>query len=93
MPASTQRPTLLSLSLLSLLSTSRISSFHTLLETLPPVTLEWPEVKEVVELERGLMEGSYNRVWRMARGLLEKDGLGVLAEGLVGSIRYVAVFL
>jgi len=48
-------------------------------------------VKEVVELERGLMEGSYNKVWRMAGRLMEKEGggLGVLAEGLVGSIRSV----
>ncbi|KAL7413692.1 SAC3/GANP/Nin1/mts3/eIF-3 p25 family-domain-containing protein [Mrakia frigida] len=90
LPPSPSHPTLLSLHLLSLLSTSRTSAFHTLLETLPVQLLSADGVREIIELERGLMEGSYNKVWRMAKGLMDKDGgkgLGGLAELLVGSIR------
>lgn len=92
LPPSPSHPTLLSLHLLSLLSTSRTSAFHTLLETLPVPLLSADGVREIIELERGLMEGSYNKVWRMAKSLMDKDGgnsLGGLAELLVGSIRSV----
>ncbi|CED83668.1 26S proteasome regulatory complex, subunit RPN12/PSMD8 [Phaffia rhodozyma] len=101
LPPSPHRASLLALQLLALLSSSRTSAFHILLETIPPALQAEPDVKEVIELERGLMEGSYNKVWRMAASLIEKEkalagiavdskdggGLAVLADGLVGSIR------
>lgn len=33
------------------------------------------------------MEGSYNKVWRMAGEIVQREGVGAVGEGLIGSIR------
>ncbi|KAJ9097066.1 hypothetical protein QFC20_006262 [Naganishia adeliensis] len=93
LPPSPLRRPILGLALLSHLSTSRISQFHTMLEELSTtsntedadilndVYIRWP-----VELERSLMEGSYTKAWR-AKSRAPRKEYEVLAEGLMGTIR------
>ncbi|KAI5449678.1 regulatory particle non-ATPase [Naganishia albida] len=93
LPSSPLRRPILGLALLSHLSTSRISQFHTMLEELSTsanaedadilndVYIRWP-----VELERSLMEGSYTKAWR-AKSRAPRKEYEVLAEGLMGTIR------
>ncbi|GHJ90013.1 hypothetical protein NliqN6_6415 [Naganishia liquefaciens] len=93
LPPSPLRRPILGLALLSHLSTSRISQFHTMLEELSTssneedkdilndVYIRWP-----VELERSLMEGSYTKAWR-AKSRAPRKEYEVLAEGLMSTIR------
>lgn len=83
---STSQPPLLGLSLLSLLASSRIADFHTVLETLDEKMMDDVYVRWPIDLERWLMEGSYTKVWR-ARERVPREEYGVLLEGLVGTIR------
>ncbi|KAG7562887.1 hypothetical protein FFLO_01716 [Filobasidium floriforme] len=86
LPPSTSQPPLLGLSLLSLLASSRIADFHTVLETLDEQMMNDVYVRWPIDLERWLMEGSYTKVWR-ARERVPREEYGVLLEGLVGTIR------
>jgi 26S proteasome regulatory subunit N12 len=52
-------------------------------DILNDVYIRWP-----VDLERSLMEGSYTKAWR-AKSRAPRKEYEVLAEGLMGTIRYV----
>jgi 26S proteasome regulatory subunit N12 len=73
---SRERSKITGLYLLLLLSNSDYAGFHTLLESLivsegadgSAVVEEDPFIKYPVELERSLMEGSYDQVWRKTSG-------------------------
>ena len=78
LPASSNRSKITGLYLLLQLSQGDYAGFHTLLETLIVAegadaskggTVEDdPYIKYPIELERNLMEGSYDQVWRKTRG-------------------------
>jgi 26S proteasome regulatory subunit N12 len=78
LPASRDRSKITGLYLLLLLSQGDYAGFHTLLETLivaegpnagkGKTVEEDPYIKYPIELERSLMEGSYDQVWRKTRG-------------------------
>ncbi|CDH53774.1 proteasome 26s subunit [Lichtheimia corymbifera JMRC:FSU:9682] len=64
LPSSPQMFPLIALNLLRLLSQNRLSDFHTALETVDPEQLQSNAyIKQAVDLEQYLMEGSYNKVW------------------------------
>ncbi|KAI7886764.1 hypothetical protein K492DRAFT_215527 [Lichtheimia hyalospora FSU 10163] len=64
LPSSPQMFPLIALNLLRLLSQNRLSDFHTALETIDPEQLQSNAyIKQAVDLEQYLMEGSYNKVW------------------------------
>jgi 26S proteasome regulatory subunit N12 len=73
-PASKDRSKITGLYLLLLLSQGDYAGFHTVLEGLVMVEGRDAEVEEdefiryPVELERSLMEGSYDQVWRKTKG-------------------------
>jgi 26S proteasome regulatory subunit N12 len=73
-PASKERSKITGLYLLLLLSQGDYAGFHTVLEGLVMVEGRDTEVEEdefiryPVELERSLMEGSYDQVWRKTKG-------------------------
>ena len=72
-PASTQRSKITGLYLLLLLSQGDYAGFHTVLEGLVGLSEgktveEDPFIRYPVELERSLMEGSYDKVWRSTKG-------------------------
>jgi 26S proteasome regulatory subunit N12 len=73
-PASKDRSKITGLYLLLLLSQGDYAGFHTVLEGLVMVEGKDAEVEEdefiryPVELERSLMEGSYDQVWRKTKG-------------------------
>jgi 26S proteasome regulatory subunit N12 len=73
-PASKDRSKITGLYLLLLLSQGDYAGFHTVLEGLVMVEGQDAEVEEdefiryPVELERSLMEGSYDQVWRKTKG-------------------------
>jgi len=61
---STRMYSLLGLNLLCLLSQHKLSEFHTELELLPvDVVMNNVYIKHPIEIEQGLMEGSYAKVW------------------------------
>ncbi|CAO1636345.1 unnamed protein product [Jaminaea pallidilutea] len=86
LPPSENRPPLLGLSLLRLLSSNAIASFHTVLETLPADLLDSPYLQHPINLERWLMEGSYSKVWR-SRDQVPRDEYRFFVDGLMGTIR------
>ncbi|OWZ58528.1 hypothetical protein LQV05_004186 [Cryptococcus neoformans] len=85
-PASPNRPVTLGLHLLGLLSENLLTEFHTLLETLKPEELNDSFVRLPVDLERWLMEGSYNKVYR-ARDRVPRPEFEFLLERLMGTVR------
>ncbi|KAK0536352.1 regulatory particle non-ATPase [Tilletia horrida] len=88
LPPSENHHPLLGLSLLRLLASNQISSFHTALETLPPdVVQSSPYVQHPVNLERWLMEGSYSKVWS-ARQEAPRVEYQFFVDQLMGTIRH-----
>ncbi|CAO3694651.1 unnamed protein product [Rhizopus stolonifer] len=64
LPPSQQMYPLIGLNLLRLLSQNKLSEFHTTLEGIQHDELQLnPFIKQAVDLEQFLMEGSYNKVW------------------------------
>ncbi|WVR05122.1 hypothetical protein IAU60_002134 [Kwoniella sp. DSM 27419] len=86
LPASPNRPITLGLHLLALLSEGLLTEFHTLLETLKVDQLNDVFVRLPVDLERWLMEGAYNKVYR-ARDRVPREEFGFLLERLMGTVR------
>lgn len=62
LPPSPLEPTLTALTLLRLLVQNRVADFHTALEIIPDEVQASTEVAQVADLERWLMEGSYQSV-------------------------------
>ncbi|KAN0060950.1 regulatory particle non-ATPase [Thecaphora frezii] len=88
LPSSQNHQPLLGLSLLRLLSSNEIASFHTALETLPPdLVRDSPYLQHPVNLERWLMEGSYSKVWR-ARQQAPREEYSFFVDRLMGTIRH-----
>ncbi|RXK36725.1 26S proteasome regulatory subunit N12 [Tremella mesenterica] len=85
-PPSPLRPITLGLHLLALLSEGRLTDFHTVLETLQLDQLNDSFVKLPVDLERWLMEGAYNKVYR-ARERVPREEFAFLLERLMGTVR------
>ncbi|WWC61184.1 uncharacterized protein I303_103764 [Kwoniella dejecticola CBS 10117] len=85
-PESPNRPITLGLHLLSLLSQGLLTQFHTLLESLKIEQLSDVFVKLPVDLERWLMEGAYNKVYR-AKDRVPREEFGFLLEKLMGTVR------
>ncbi|KAL1968233.1 hypothetical protein VTN77DRAFT_2068 [Rasamsonia byssochlamydoides] len=90
-----QRSKITGLYLLLLLSSGDTSQFHTVLEGLiVEASLkgrsveEDPFIKYPVELERSLMEGSYDKVWRATKSeRVPSEDFGLFSSVLVGTIR------
>ncbi|KIM29433.1 hypothetical protein M408DRAFT_328705 [Serendipita vermifera MAFF 305830] len=75
------------LNLIRLLTQNRISDFHTILESLPPETLQDNKfIRHPVNLERWLMEGSYSKVWN-AREEAPAAEYRIFVDSLMGTIR------
>jgi 26S proteasome regulatory subunit N12 len=75
------------LNLIRLLTQNRISDFHTILESLPPETLQENKfIRHPVNLERWLMEGSYSKVWN-AREEAPAAEYKIFVDSLMGTIR------
>lgn len=88
LPASSNQQALLGLSLLRLLSSNAIASFHTTLETLPTeMVRDSPYLQHPVNLERWLMEGSYSKVWR-SRDQVPMEEFKFFVDGLMLTIRH-----
>ncbi|OCF71934.1 26S proteasome regulatory subunit N12 [Kwoniella mangroviensis CBS 8886] len=85
-PESPNRPITLGLHLLALLSEGLLTEFHTLLETLKVEQLSDIFVKLPVDLEKWLMEGAYNKVYR-AKDRVPREEFGFLLERLMGTVR------
>ncbi|KAL1989480.1 hypothetical protein VTN49DRAFT_7291 [Thermomyces lanuginosus] len=92
---SSQRSIITGLYLLLLLSSGDSAQFHTVLEGLiVEASLEGrrveddPYIKYPVELERSLMEGSYDKVWRATKSeTVPTEDFGLFSNILVGTIR------
>ncbi|KAH8693965.1 peptidase S8/S53 domain-containing protein [Talaromyces proteolyticus] len=90
-----QRSKITGLYLLLLLSSGDTSQFHTVLEgliveaSLKGYSVEDdPFIKYPVELERSLMEGSYDKVWRATKSSeVPTEDFGLFSDVLVGTIR------
>ncbi|KAE8382864.1 subtilisin-like protein [Aspergillus bertholletiae] len=90
-----QRSKITGLYLLLLLSMGDSTSFHTVLEglveeaSLKGKSIEDdPCIKYPVELERNLMEGSYDKVWRETKSeRVPSEDFGLFSNVLVGTIR------
>ncbi|EED12397.1 proteasome regulatory particle subunit (RpnL), putative [Talaromyces stipitatus ATCC 10500] len=90
-----QRSKITGLYLLLLLSSGDTSQFHTVLEGLiVEASLEGrsveddPFIRYPVELERSLMEGSYDKVWRATKSSeVPTEDFGLFSNVLVGTIR------
>jgi 26S proteasome regulatory subunit N12 len=76
------------LHLLFLLSEGQLTSFHQTLETLTVNDLSDVFIKLAVDLERWLMEGQYNRVYR-ARDRVPRPEYSYLLDRLVSQVRCV----
>ncbi|KDN38506.1 proteasome 26S subunit [Tilletiaria anomala UBC 951] len=88
LPPSTNHEPLLGLSLLRLLSSNAIASFHTALEALPSdLVQKSPYLQHPVNLERWLMEGSYSKVWR-AQKEAPREEYKFFVDSLMGTIRH-----
>ncbi|PYI19689.1 subtilisin-like protein [Aspergillus violaceofuscus CBS 115571] len=93
--SSSQRSKITGLYLLLLLSMGDSTSFHTVLEGLvEEASLQGrsveddPFIKYPVELERNLMEGSYDKVWRETNSeRVPGEDFGLFSSVLVGTIR------
>ncbi|ORX51716.1 hypothetical protein DM01DRAFT_1307498 [Hesseltinella vesiculosa] len=87
LPASSQMYPLIGLNLLRLLSQNRLSDFHTALETIDSQQLQAnPYIKQAVDLEQFLMEGSYNKVWS-SRGSVKGEEFLFFYDTLISTVR------
>ncbi|KAK9473386.1 26S proteasome-like protein regulatory subunit rpn12 [Dipodascopsis tothii] len=89
LPASENEKKLVALKLLLLLSKNDIAEFHTELETLEDEAETDPYIRYPVMLERWLMEGSYDRVWKATtqRSEVPAEEFAIFADILVNTIR------
>lgn len=84
---STQMYPLIGVNLLRLLSQNRLSDFHTALETIDSNQLQTnPFIKQAVDLEQFLMEGSYNKVWS-TRSTVQGEEFMFFYDILISTIR------
>ncbi|KAI8147126.1 cornichon protein-domain-containing protein [Fennellomyces sp. T-0311] len=87
LPPSQQMYPLTALNLLRLLSQNRLSDFHTALEGVDPDQLQTnPYIKQAVDLEQFLMEGSYNKVWS-TRSSVQGEEFLFFYDILINTIR------
>ncbi|KAI8343929.1 COP9 signalosome [Chlamydoabsidia padenii] len=87
LPPSPQMYPLIGLNLLRLLSQNRLSDFHTSLETIDPEQLQSNQyIKQAVDLEQFLMEGSYNKVWS-TRSTVQGEEFMFFYDILINTIR------
>ncbi|KAJ1551103.1 hypothetical protein HK096_003131 [Nowakowskiella sp. JEL0078] len=84
LPQSPRMYPLLGANLMRLLAYNRVAEFHTELELLEDCINVF--IKNPIELERSLMEGSYSRVWH-ARTNLPAEEYKLFVEMLVDTIR------
>ncbi|KAJ5885270.1 hypothetical protein N7495_009780 [Penicillium taxi] len=90
-----QRSKITGLYLLLLLSMGDSANFHTVLEGLvEEASLKGENIEDdayikyPVELERNLMEGSYDKVWRETKSVnLPSEDFGLFSNVLIGTIR------
>lgn len=79
---------LIGLNLLRLLSQNRLSDFHTTLESIDSDQLQSnPFIKQAVNLEQFLMEGSYNKVWS-TRSSVQGEEFLFFYDILMSTIRH-----
>ncbi|EKD02718.1 26S proteasome non-ATPase regulatory subunit 8 [Trichosporon asahii var. asahii CBS 8904] len=86
LPPSANRPIIIGLQLLTMLSEGKYSQFHMALEGLDVSELGDVFVRWPVDLERWMMEGAYNKIYR-ARDRVPREEYAVLLERLMGTIR------
>ncbi|CAO3647889.1 unnamed protein product [Cunninghamella blakesleeana] len=87
LPPSPQMYPLTGLNLLCLLSQNRLSDFHTSLETIDPDQLQSNQyIKQAVDLEQFLMEGSYNKVWS-TRNSIQGEEFAFFYDILINTVR------
>ncbi|KAG2195147.1 hypothetical protein INT47_006596 [Mucor saturninus] len=85
---SAQMYPLIGVNLLRLLSQNRLSDFHTALEIIDSDQLQTnPFIKQAVDLEQFLMEGSYNKVWS-TRSTVQGEEFMFFYDILIGTIRH-----
>ncbi|KAI9248173.1 COP9 signalosome [Sporodiniella umbellata] len=88
LPVSQQMYPLIGLNLLRLLSQNKLSEFHTTLETIDLEQLQTnPFIKQAVDLEQFLMEGSYNKVWS-ARSTVKGEEFALFYDVLMNTTRH-----
>lgn len=86
LPASPNRPIIIGLELLAMLSEGKYSQFHMTLEALDVSELGDVFVRWPVDLERWMMEGAYNKIYR-ARERVPREEYKILLDRLMGTIR------
>ncbi|KAK9467303.1 SAC3/GANP/Nin1/mts3/eIF-3 p25 family-domain-containing protein [Lipomyces arxii] len=88
-PSSSNEKKLIALKLLLLLSTNDIAEFHTELETLEDEADSDVYIRYPVMLERWLMEGSYDKVWKATTQTSEvlTEEFALFTDILVDTIR------
>ncbi|KAK9451739.1 SAC3/GANP/Nin1/mts3/eIF-3 p25 family-domain-containing protein [Limtongia smithiae] len=88
-PPSSNEKKLIALRLLLLLSHNHIAEFHTELETLEDETETDTYIRYPVMLERWLMEGSYDKVWKATtqRSEVPAEEFALFSDILVDTIR------
>ncbi|KAK9318223.1 SAC3/GANP/Nin1/mts3/eIF-3 p25 family-domain-containing protein [Lipomyces starkeyi] len=88
-PPSSNEKKLIALRLLLLLSKNDIAEFHTELETLEDEADKDIYIRYPVMLERWLMEGSYDKVWKATtqRSEVPAEEFAIFADILVDTIR------
>lgn len=86
LPPSPNRPIIIGLQLLAMLSEGKYSQFHMTLEGLDVSELGDVFVRWPVDLERWMMEGAYNKIYR-ARERVPREEYTVLLDRLMGTIR------
>ncbi|KAK9368980.1 SAC3/GANP/Nin1/mts3/eIF-3 p25 family-domain-containing protein [Lipomyces kononenkoae] len=88
-PPSANEKKLIALRLLLLLSKNDIAEFHTELETLEDEADKDIYIRYPVMLERWLMEGSYDKVWKATtqRSEVPAEEFAIFADILVNTIR------
>ncbi|CAO3648180.1 unnamed protein product [Mucor hiemalis] len=88
LPPSTQMYPLIGVNLLCLLSQNRLSDFHTALESIDSDQLQNNAyIKQAVDLEQFLMEGSYNKVWS-TRSTVQGEEFMFFYDILISTIRH-----
>ncbi|KAG1142288.1 hypothetical protein G6F37_007331 [Rhizopus arrhizus] len=88
LPPSQQMYPLLGLNLLRLLSQNKLSEFHTTLESIDLNQLQTNQyIKQAVDLEQFLMEGSYNKVWN-AKSIVKGEEFMFFYDILMNTTRH-----
>mmetsp|Transcript_21022 Transcript_21022/g.58416 ORF Transcript_21022/g.58416 Transcript_21022/m.58416 type:complete len:265 (-) Transcript_21022:405-1199(-) len=87
LPPSPQETTLQGLNLLRLLVQNRVAEFHTELELITPETQALPQVAHVLQMERWLMEGAYNKVLTSSQSGMATDLHAQLMSQLATTVR------